>query len=438
MVQHTLYILTRDFRTTDALTLYEAYNESKKSKTRLSVVFRFHPDQIKPENNPYYCSNSVQFMIKSLNLLFLDLPFDWVDPISDTEWRDYLSSLSINKIFIARDYTPFARKRFDFYQSIAETIEIDDITVFPIKELHPFLKLAPFIDYVNKLKFPKIQNMKTNWKKEVYPLPNKKYIHHTQINPDRFLSDVNTTFVQPEDLDSLISDLGGNIKGYSNKKTREQVGSPSVSYLSAFIKFGLISIRQVHQLVNNVSGPSSEDKKAFHRELYFRDFYYCLAWNKPYEVYVEPNYEQKNPRFVTEEELLLWKKEKGKPETISEKEKKEIQEARQIYENWAAAKTEYPLINAGIKQLTETGYMLNRLRMLTTSYLTQDNGLWWKYPEQFFANYLTDYDWTINAMNHQNISKIGLYPKYTLDFSIKRQEAMNPKDKQKYIQEFGE
>jgi deoxyribodipyrimidine photo-lyase len=98
--------------------------------------------------------------------------------------------------------------------------------------------------------------------------------------------------------------------------------------------------------------------------------------------------------------------------------------------------TEYPLINAGMHQLVGTGYMLNRLRMLTTSYLTQDNGLWWKYPEQFFANFLTDYDWTINSMNHQNIAKVGLYPKYTLDFSIARQEKMNPKDKQKYIEEY--
>jgi deoxyribodipyrimidine photolyase len=75
--------------------------------------------------------------------------------------------------------------------------------------------------------------------------------------------------------------------------------------------------------------------------------------------------------------------------------------------------------------------------MLTTSYLTQDNGLWWKYPEQFFGIHLTDYDWTINSMNHQNIAKIGLYPKYTLDFSIKRQEGMYPKDKEKYIEDYG-
>ena len=73
--------------------------------------------------------------------------------------------------------------------------------------------------------------------------------------------------------------------------------------------------------------------------------------------------------------------------------------------------------------------------MLVVSYLCQDNKLWWKYAEKFFANNLTEYDWTINSMNHQNIAKVGLYPKYTQNFSIKRQESMNRTDKEKYIKQ---
>lgn len=430
----TLFVLTRDFRTTDALTLYAAYDEAKKHKTKLSVVFRFHPDQIDPNKNPYYCSNAVQFMIDSLEQLEKDLPFQWVDPISDDEWQKYLSSLSIHKIFIARDFTPFARKRFEFYQSMAETIEIDDITVFPIDKMKPYVKLAPFIEFVDRLTFPKVEQRKINWNKEIDALPNRKFIHQGTIKIKH--QENKNILVHADLLDVLVKNLGQNIKGYANKKVREQVGSPKVSYLSAFIKFGLISIREVHQLSKSASGPSAEDKKAFHRELYFRDFYYTLAWYKPEQVFVKPDLQQKNPKFISEQDLIEWKKDKGLSTAISEKDKKEIHEAKQIYDQWIKGETEYPLINAGIHQLTETGYMLNRLRMLTTSYLSQDNGLWWKYPEQFFANYLTDYDWTINSMNHQNIAKVGLYPKYTLDFSIKRQEGMNPKDKQKYIEEF--
>lgn len=431
----TLFVLTRDFRTEDALTLYAAYDEARNAKTKLSILFRFHPDQIIPQNNPYYSANAVQFMIESLETLSTELPFEWIEPISDTEYKKYLTSIPIHKIYIARDFTPFARQRYEFYNSIAETIEIDDITVFPIDQLKPYVKLAPFIEFVEKLPFPKPEQRKVNWKKEVDRLPNRKFIHQGQIKIEHEQNP--NILVHPEELDSLIKNLGQNIKGYANKKIREQVGSPKVSYLSSFIKFGLISIRYVHQLAKSVSGPSPEDKKAFHRELYFRDFYYTLAWNRPQDVFVKPDIQQKNPKFISEADLIAWKKEKGTNTSISEKEKKEIQEAKQVYEQWITSETESPLINAGIHQLTETGYMLNRLRMLTTSYLSQDNGLWWKYPEQFFANHLTDYDWTINSMNHQNIAKVGLYPKYTLNFSIKRQEVMNQKDKQNYIQEFG-
>jgi deoxyribodipyrimidine photo-lyase len=429
MAQITLFILTRDFRTEDALTLYAAYEESKKSGTKLCVAFRFHPDQIIENKNPYYSANAVQFMIQSLEILKESLPFDCIDPISDQEWLKYLESISIHQIFIARDFSPFARKRYQLLQSVAETIEIDDITVYPIEDMKPYSKLAPFITFVEHLKFTSPVRKNINWKKEVSKLPGRKFIHS---NLKKFLPKLNPDLmVHPGNLDDLIKNLGENIKGYANKKLREQVGDPRVSYLSAFIKFGLVSIRQVHQIVKDSKGPSVSDKNAFHRELYFRDFYYVLAWYKPEEVFVKPDLQQKNPKFISEQDQKEWS---GNDKKISEK---EIEKSKDIFTKWIHGETEYPLINAGIHQLTQTGYMLNRLRMLTTSYLTRDNGLWWKYAEQFFANHLTDYDWTINSMNHQNIAKVGLYPKYTLDFSIKRQESMNQTDKKKFIEEFG-
>ena len=432
----TLFILTRDFRTSDSLTLYQAYDEAKKSNTKLSVVFRFHPNQITPKKNPYYSAHAVEFMIQSLERLQEELPFQWISPITDEEWKKYLQSLKLHKIFIARDFTPFARERFEFYQSICETVEVDDITVFPIDEMKPFSKLAFFISSLDHKKIPSPENRRINWKKDVYSLPSRNFIHSGKIKIDSHVKQL--PMVQPKDLEDLLKHLGENIKGYSNKKIREQVGTPKVSYLSAFIKFGLISIREVHHLVKEANGPSAADKKAFHRELYFRDFYYTLAWYKPTDVFDKPNWESKSrqPRFISEEDLVVWRKENKKSETVTEKDRKDIDEAKKIFYDWIEGKTKSKLINAAMNQLRETGYMLNRMRMLTVSYLTRDNHLWWKYAEQVFANYLTDYDWTINAMNHQNIAKVGLYPKYTQDFSITRQESMNPKDKEIYIKEY--
>jgi deoxyribodipyrimidine photolyase len=374
-------------------------------------------------------------MIESLETLKQSLPFQYIKPVSDEEWIKYLKSLNIHKIFIAKDFTPYARQRVELLSKVTDLVEVDDITVFPMDKMKPYSKLGPFIDFVEQFTFPNIVNKKVNWKKEISSLPKSSLISsNVPISYDK-----KNLMVHPNQLEDLMKHLGENIKGYAEKTKREQVGDPKVSYLSAFIKFGLISIRQVHHLASIQKEPSKSDIQAFHRELYFRDFYYTLAWYKPEDVFDKPNLESKKgsqPKFISKEDLLIWKKENGKGTAISSKEEKEIEEAKQIFEKWVNGETEYPLINAGMHQLVGTGYMLNRLRMLTTSYLTQDNGLWWKYPEQIFANFLTDYDWTINAMNHQNIAKVGLYPKYTLDFSIERQQKMNPKDKQKYIEEY--
>jgi deoxyribodipyrimidine photo-lyase len=432
-----LYILTRDFRTEDNLTLYKAFDEAKKFDCSLCLVFRFHPDQIIEERNPFYCSNAVQFMIEALEQFSDEVNINYIEPIEDDEWEVFLKSLPIHKIYIMRDYTPFARKRFEFLSKMVTTEEVDDVTVYPINEIGVFNKLAYFINHVKSFKFREPEKREVNWKEETKYLDvftKEKFIKRGKINIP--YKENKSILVRPRDLEKTLSNLVENIKGYSVKKIREQVGSPKVTTLSAFIKFGLISIRTIHYLIKNTKGISSEDKSAFERELYFRDFFYKLAWAKPQDVFVRPNWQGTQPRFTSEEDLLEYKRQTGMKQVVSKDEFKDIEEARRIYANFENAETEYPLINASIMQLKTTGYMLNRTRMLVVSYLSQDNRIWWKYAEKFFANYLTEYDWTINSLSHQNIAKVGVYPKYTQNFSIKRQESMNPKDKEKYIKQF--
>jgi deoxyribodipyrimidine photo-lyase len=432
-----LYILTRDFRTEDNLTLYKAFDEAKKYDCSLCIVFRFHPDQIIQERNPFYCSHAVQFMIESLEQFSNEVNINFIDPIEDDNWEIFLKSLPIHKIFIMRDFSPFARKRYEFLSKIASTEEVDDVTVYPINEIGVFNKLAYFINHVKTHKFREPEKREVDWKGETQYFDlfvKENFIHRGKINIH--YKNNNTLMVHPRDLEKTLSKLVENVKGYSIKKIREQVGSPKVTTLSAFIKFGMISIRTVHALVRNTKGISNEDKSAFERELYFRDFFYKLASAKPNDVFDKPNWQGNQPKFTSEEDLLEFKRQRGMKQVVSKDEFKEIEEARQIYAKFENAETEYPLINASIMQLKTTGYMLNRTRMLVASYLSQDHQLWWKYAEKFFANYLTEYDWTINSLSHQNIAKVGVYPKYTLNFSIKRQESMNPKDKEKYINQY--
>ena len=160
----TLFILTRNFRTLDNLTLYRAYDESKKSNTNLSVLFRFDPNQIDESKNPYYCNHAIQFMVESLEELKKYLAFQYIKPVSDDEFSKYLSELEIHKIFIARDFTPFSRTRVEMLSKIADVEEVDDITVYPIEQMKPYSKLGPFIDFLEGFKFPEIENKRINWK----------------------------------------------------------------------------------------------------------------------------------------------------------------------------------------------------------------------------------------------------------------------------------
>ncbi len=291
----------------------------------------------------------------------------------------------------------------------------DDLNKLPkITKLGPFINSYPIWpndEILNKnIKFGKLKST---------------------VDPKKFLpinsNNINLR-VRPKDLPKLINDFLINVDNYENN--RKLVGAPSVSYLSAFLKFGLISIRQVYNLAEKLP---SVDKDSFQRELFFRDFYYSLAYHYPNDTYLPKTGPKYNPLFISEEDQKNFEQHEGRllsPQTQN------YDDNYNILHQWQTATTYSKLVNAGMKELIDTGYMHNRTRMITVSWLYRDENIYWKYGEQFFAQQLTDYDWTINAINHMNIAKIGPYPKYTQDFSIQRQENDNKRDKQLYYDKF--
>jgi deoxyribodipyrimidine photolyase len=351
------------------------------------------------------------------------------------------SSFSKSPIYVMRDFTPFANSRFEEIKSHGLKItQVDDLTMFAISDYTKTNKLAYFITQIDQLKHKD---------KSYHPDEEKlsmNIFHKSPINSDFSLTQpdsiskvkpsADNLAVHPDDLEKkILPNLAKLWAGYSDKSVRESLGTPAVSKLSAFLKFGMISVRQIYKTIQDTVGLTSSEKNDISRELLFRDFFYSLAHLDPKGVFQSPNWQSekgKRPNFIFESDLVAWKKYHKEGDSVSEAEKKQIDNSKQIFDKWTSAKTEYPIINAGIKELTSTGYMLNRMRMLTTSYISRDNNIWWKYAEEFFARHLTDYDWTINSLNHQNIAKVGLYKKYTLDFSIQKQQNSMKEDRQKY------
>ena len=82
-------------------------------------------------------------------------------------------------------------------------------------------------------------------------------------------------------------------------------------------------------------------------------------------------------------------------------------DAEQLFATWCEARTGYPLVDAAMLQLNQSGYMHNRLRMVTASFLTKDLGIDWRWGERYFARTLNDFDLAANNGGWQWASSSG-------------------------------
>jgi deoxyribodipyrimidine photo-lyase len=146
--------------------------------------------------------------------------------------------------------------------------------------------------------------------------------------------------------------------------------------LSAHLKFGTLSIRQVYQHLAHLFGP----QHPLIRQLYWRDFFTHIAYHAPH-VFGHPF----NPQYAE----LSW--------NVSS----------DAFERWCTGTTGFPLVDAGMRQLLETGYMHNRVRMVTASFLVKDLSIDWRCGERYFAQQLIDYDPALNNGNWQWVASTG-------------------------------
>lgn len=424
-----VWLLTRDYRTEDNLTAQYAYELATERNQKVAPVFFCNPEQLDKSKNLFYNSNAIQFMSEALELLSEEINMTVVK--SYDELASLVRSSKISGLCLAKDFTPFAVERVEKITEAlkgVEIFEIHDITLKPPETLDKsYRKLSPFINYyASDLVVPSKFKL---LKQHTISLPG--YLTDPSVILKKYYTPNPNLAVHPSDLKSLLDKFGENVRDYGKKTARDKVKKPRVSKLSAFVKFGLISIRKLYQLPTLYPELSQDDVDAFQREVMFRDFFYFMAYQDPDGVYSRFNWSHggDEPKFCYVEDLVEYRKYLDISTNVTAGERKALDENKKLYEDWAVGETPYEVVNFGMKQLIETGYMPNRLRMICTSYLTRELGLWWRYAELVFAINLTDYDWTINSLNHQNLAKIGLYPKYTQDFSIQRQDNNYSKEK---------
>ncbi len=168
----------------------------------------------------------------------------------------------------------------------------------------------------------------------------------------------------------LLADFLQRIDRYHETRDFPAVKGPS--YLSTHLRFGTVSIRRLAREANERRVAGVRGAEVWLSELIWRDFYHQVLHHHPRVV---------TQAFKPEYERIRW--EHGP-------------RADALFAAWCAGRTGYPLVDAAMQQINQTGYMHNRLRMVVASFLTKDLGLDWRRGEAYFALHLNDFDLAAN------------------------------------------
>ncbi|MEA5508494.1 FAD-binding domain-containing protein [Crocosphaera sp. UHCC 0190] len=176
---------------------------------------------------------------------------------------------------------------------------------------------------------------------------------------------------------------------YNYQEQRNLPAIEGTSQLSAALKFGVIGIREVWQAVlnayeNSRSDEATENIETWQKELAWREFYqHCLYF---FPELAEGPYRKEFKHF---------------PWNNNE----------EYFQAWCEGKTGYPIVDAAMRQLNETGWMHNRCRMIVASFLTKDLIINWQWGEKYFMQKLIDGDLSANNGGWQWSASSGMDPK---------------------------
>jgi deoxyribodipyrimidine photo-lyase len=181
----------------------------------------------------------------------------------------------------------------------------------------------------------------------------------------------------------LLDDFAARIAHYGSARDFPALKGPS--YLSVHLRFGTVSIRSAARLAVDamLSGTGGSGAAVWLSELIWRDFYFMILHHHPHVV---------EHAFKPDYDWIQW--ESGPA-------------AMDAFRAWCDGRTGYPLVDAAMAQLNQTGYMHNRLRMVTASFLIKDLGIDWRWGEHYFADRLNDYDLAANNGGWQWAASTG-------------------------------
>jgi deoxyribodipyrimidine photo-lyase len=197
----------------------------------------------------------------------------------------------------------------------------------------------------------------------------------------------------------LLGDFGPRMEDY--RTARDFPAAKGVSYLSVHNRFGTISIRELARTARDAGG---EGAQSWLSELVWRDFYFQVLWHHPHVT---------TGAFRPEYDALRWPG------------------AEEHFTAWCEARTGFPIVDAAMRQINQTGWMHNRLRMIVASFLAKDLLVDWRRGEKYFADHLVDFDLAANNGGWQWSASTGCdaQPYFRIFNPVSQSERFDPAGK---------
>ncbi|PTB97472.1 deoxyribodipyrimidine photolyase [Marivirga lumbricoides] len=355
----TLFWFRRDLRLFDNTGLHYAQNEGKPVLPLFIFDTNILDDlQDKKDARVQFLHDTLSDMHTKLNKVGSGMLVKHGKP--EEIFEQLIKDYPVENVYTNRDYEPYSKERDEKVEQLLKKNEIGfydfkDHVIFEKEEVvngsdEPYKVFTP---YKNKW-MEKLQSGHTH----PYSVSMGKTIFH-QFSPE---------FPSLKSIGFEKSDVEIPQNNYPEKiiekydKLRDYPAKNGTSRLGIHLRFGTISIRQAVEKAKALND-------TWLNELIWRDFYSMIMGNYPHVV---------DTAFKSKYDAIPWRNDKEE------------------FKKWCEGKTGYPIVDAGMRELNTTGYMHNRVRMITASFLTKHLLIDWRWGEAYFAEKLLDYELASN------------------------------------------
>ncbi|WP_109300612.1 deoxyribodipyrimidine photo-lyase [Aquimarina sp. AU474] len=283
-------------------------------------------------------------------------------------FKHLLTQFKIKKVYTNHDYEPYAIQRDKkIHQLLAqqhiEFLTFKDQVIFERNEIvkndgNPYVVYTPYknkwketFDRSTLITFESENHLNHTVKKIAFPTITLAQMGFLESSLKIYSFDASSALIQNYEA---TRNFPAQNKGTSN--------------LSPHLRFGTVSIRSI------IKKAIAEENEVFWSELIWREFFMQILWHYPHTT--EKSFRPKYDR-------IEWRNNEDE------------------FEKWKNGETGYPLVDAGMRQLNQTGYMHNRVRMVVASFLCKHLLIDWRWGEAYFAQKLLDYDLSANVGNWQ-------------------------------------